>query len=100
MSASNNNNNNRFASFELIEFNRNPPQALQPKNENKEAFKPREDYTGFNHTGFNHTEFVSWSKSHTLKPFNNNVERHQRADNEWFDYAAFITLVKSQIVQN
>ena len=92
MSAS---NNNIHASFELIEFNRNHPQALQPKNVNKEAFKPKEDYTGFNHT-----EFVSWSKSHTAKPFKINADRQQRPDNEWFDYAAFITWAKTPIVQN
>lgn len=98
MSASNN-NNNKLASFELTEFNKNPP----PKNDNKE--KPKEDYTGFNHA-----DFASWSKSSTekeYKPFNQpqiNADRQQqnvvRPDNEWFDYAAFITLAKSQIVQN
>ena len=68
--------------------------------------KPKEDYTGFNHA-----DFTSWAKSSTAKsstekeykPFNQpqiNADRQQRADNEWFDYAAFVTLAKSQVVQN
>ena len=98
MSASN--NNNRHATFELTEFNKNPP----PKNENKEIAKPHADYTGFNHA-----DFASWSKSSTekeYKPFNQpqiNADRQQRVirpDNEWFDYAAFITLAKTKIAQN
>ena len=89
MSASN--NNNKLASFELTEFNKNP----QPKNDNKEIAKPQADYTGFNHA-----DFTSWAKSHILKPFKINADRQKRPDNEWFDYAAFITLAKSQIVQN
>lgn len=97
MSASN--NNNKLASFELTEFNKNPPQVIQSKNDNKE--KPKEDYTGFNHA-----DFTSWAKSSSekeYKPFNQpqiNANRQKRPDNEWFDYAAFITLAKSQIAQN
>jgi hypothetical protein len=103
-------NNNRLATFELTEFNRNPQKVLtrnnkvsvQTKNLNKE--KIQQDYTDFNYA-----DFVSCAKSSTEKPFNQpqinadkpqRVDRQQRDDNEWFDYAAFITLTKSKIVQN
>jgi hypothetical protein len=80
------NNNNRHASFELIEFNR--ISQHNNKNNNKNIEKPKVD-------------FVSWTKLSTGKPFNQpqiNVDKQYRADNEWFDYDAFVTWAKSPAV--
>ncbi len=75
-------NNNRLATFELTEFNRNPQKVLTRNNKvSVQTKKP------FNQPQIN-----------ADKP--QRVDRQQRDDNEWFDYAAFITLTKSKIVQN
>ena len=93
-------NNSKLATFELTEFNRNTQNnnTISAKTDEKNKEKPKADYTGFNHA-----DFVSWSKSSTVKPFNQpkiTAAKHaqQRADNEWFDYNAFVTLAKSQVV--